>query len=378
MQRPQVVWWKAALGILGGLLLLAAAGGGWFAWSVHRAWQAMLRDVEALSQIERERAVERPVLRPALHSGNAADAYLEAVGLGFPQHAADLRDWFDPLEFPYEVVVVALLEDSRPHLALLARGARSSTAVFRPGDDVLGDHSSLSDLALQGALDAAWHWEKGRRREAVDRLLDVLQFGRDCVETWEGGDDVYASAIGYAEKLIARWVRSGLDADGLEAFREALKALDAQPPSLESLCRRRALLFAAILRRDDARDNLESFLWWYHDRKNPSSENTVYLRMLALGAWRKIRAEADRVPQQAASHPVVLSKEGAMEWVGGTRWTHYRCMTRIRLLRMGIEWASGRPIPPLEDPYGGTLIAEHEEGAVSVTSRSGLSFRVSK
>src|SRR5436190_13740636 len=157
-----------------------------------RQWEEMRRWCEDVANEVRARDSRRPVLRGVAEEGNAWDEYRVALNLvGFKVDITPVASflWHNPEADPAKAR--AVVERYAAAFEALRRGASRSRAQRRtnwePQSEKLGSH--INYLALLAACRSRFLAEDGRPREAMELLLDTVQYGEDAAlnGTWTDG-----------------------------------------------------------------------------------------------------------------------------------------------------------------------------------------------
>jgi hypothetical protein len=322
----------------------------------------------------------RPVLYGEPEAGNAWTDYR----LAFARIEADPE--LEPKVRPASRARLTLADRSEfadAHadiLALVQRGAHRADADSgvrwsagfggNPPCNLLGLRA-LSNLAVTLALVEI---EKGNDVRAVEHLLDAAQLGRDILHRPLLIDVMIGAAgmhipLGYAvvmDDLLAK-----LSPRALARFAEGLAILEAGLAPVSPALRGEAVLFVRTIRHHPEQ-LFDAFagadVTWRYGMSSRLLLADAGVRILDL---TREAVEATQLPWVAcreSASSIGIDEPNPLVATCGSNYllltrTWRETLARLRLLRMAIEHARGRPVPRLDDPFGGVLGYERDEQA---------------
>ncbi len=377
----------------GGLLLLLAAYLAIGHWRGAVQWQRF-RDAAAVVQAEFDaREPSRPALWGeavggpawphyerafAMFSMSSDDGYLPYLARVEGRRLAGVANTERLREGPPAVEVVV---DNAPALAALREGAHCTDGK-RPMDWSAGFNLRVQTLltarhlANAGALAAIVAASDGDGQQCVRIMLDVMQLGRDLVQS----PLLIEQMIGCAVMQVGGWMTIDwsnllrhLDADALGVFAVGLARLDAALPLEPSWIATGAVLLAhhasnvhhvshVLAKSDDSLTGRPWDTWRYGFSprlalaQHGLSQLQLAKRVQALCSGRDAvdvvaieRLFAETVASSnPASRLLTPNLAAALE-------NRLRVLASLRLLRMAVQHAVGEDIAPLPDPSGGVL-----------------------
>jgi len=251
--RRHLPLWIILVSSFGGILLLLVVG---LAIGTHRQWSRMQERLQARLKEKETRSLERPPLYGEPVDGSAWDSYQRALD-GIPK---DLKpDDFDSKLDRFVEGDLSLREEVRSLVAplagiplLLRQGARCREGIRRrnwekgmameiPG--LLGSQR-VNAIALALAVE---HKIENRPQEAIQAVVDALQFSRDLANDGSLIEAMISVALqGAAQDLLVRWLKEdSLPANCLSTLSQALQRTDEQHPTFLTLMRSESLMFDA-------------------------------------------------------------------------------------------------------------------------------------
>ncbi len=371
----------------GGVLVLFVVYLGIGHWRGAVQWQRF-RDAAAVVQAEFDaRESSRPALWGeaiggrawphyerafALLSVSSDDGYLPYLARIEGRRLAGVTNTERLREGPPPAEVIA---DNAPALAALREGAHS-TDGRRLMDWSAGFNLRIQNmltarhLANAGVLTAIVAASDGDGQQAVQRLLDVLQLGRDLAQS----PLLVEQMIGFAVMQIGSWMTiewsnllRHLDADALGVFAVGLARLDAALPLAPNWIATEAVLLAhhvshVVANSDDSLTGRAWETWRYGFSprlalaQHGLNQLQLATRAQALCSGRDavdvVAIERLFAETAASSNPATRLLTPNLAAALTTR---LRAVASLRLLRMAVQHAVGEDIAPLPDPSGGVL-----------------------
>jgi len=358
-----------------------------------RVWQEMLVLGDEIQNSIDGADAHRPVLHGVGLDGNAHDDYALAVSLLSPTADDDwlaCREAFERGDEDAIALRDTLLDDHEAMLRALTQGAHRTTAQYPMQWDrgfyaeiprLLG----LRTLTNIAVLEAKRHLDGGRPDQAVEILLDGMQFSRDHCNV----PLLISSMIGCAllnitgrgalidDGLLDRIPRTSLGklADGMRTLDEGL-SMTSDAHAGEVVMFVRTIEHAESLDAlfdFDLDDMLRSWRYGFSDRHmlaasvHESANRLAILRESDGAPWparqrtlqelhEMIEQSSDPITQVAA--PKVLSAVESL----------YGAQTRFRLARAAVEYRLSGRIPHLADPFGDEFRITESDGVVRVES----------
>lgn len=372
--NPRRPPWKALAVVAAVLLVLI---GGFFAWVqvvADRRWAALEKRVPELIAEARARDPRRPVLRGEAVPGSAWTDYNPALAAIKGLKSSDLGDWVSRAPAADRSKAEAAVAAHAGSLALLRAGVRKAEGAypyaFEKGfsADLPGllQSQNLVHLAVTQARFLA---EAGRRREAVELLLDASWFAAD---------------LGRNTVLIAEMISWALLSSALDELRALLGETDSKDLELAELGRALAVLEGLLpshaesmlneaasatagltdaetegLGLSDGIGRLSAWRYGFSGRLMIADAADAHLRFMRRSAasgpsW----AEIQRVQQELFGEVVAQKNPIVRILVPGLLSSHktgFERRAQLRLLRAAVALRAGGPMPELEDPFGGKL-----------------------
>lgn len=377
MVNPRRIGW------LGGLATLAALVAGSclvFVRHVDHRWDEFCTRADSLQERLDTADTRRPVLYGKTTPGNAWSAYRAAIELAArdPRLEEQVRPHKRARMEPDGVA--ALLEKHEEILVQLHRGAHCERAHLYVDWSKGFSHSTqnllvlrgLSNLAVMKALALARH---GQPVAAAETLLDAAQLGRDLMHSHVAINELIGCAvlhISTSEALQNNDLLQSLPAQGLDRLARGLAALDAGIARVGRSLHGEAVLSAQAFQSPELLKEmgLSGDAWdaWRYGFSSRLMFATAGLQMMevvdqsvaaAATPWSACDNYLEGLEAEMANayNPLLSGLASLPRLVLVPR---LRSIARLRMLRMWIEHRRGRPIPELEDPFGGTL--QHEDG----------------
>jgi hypothetical protein len=308
----------------------------------------------------RSRPAARPVLFGEPQPGNAWDDYDKALAQ-FELVGGTFGIILDDKHEDKPEGALSKLPLVAAPIAQLRRGAHRSEAKkdydWEQGGLMttalpLSSSVQLSSLAL---LDARVLAKEGKTVEAVEEILDVLQFGNDVA--MDGplvchmvGMGVASEALKEARTLIAD---GRLDPAARAALEHGLRLLETRPPSFEDAKLRENIFFEATL-LNEASHNFASVILYLG-----AAQRVRDWTQRATAAGRVSWAESQNVDAQIQAevakcwNPVIKMTAAASAQPGGRLTRQWRA--HVALLLVGVHFQSTGEVLDLDDPFGTRL-----------------------
>lgn len=338
-----------------------------------KSWPPFERGVAELLEEARREHVPRVPLRPPTERGDASSYYSSALKKFGPGHLQSNPGAFlanDPKVD--RTLLDADLAAAAPALSDLSLGAKCPEVYRRPSSEspsygMIRSPSSfyLSQLAV---VQAKILVENGRRSEALDLLLDVVQFGRDYIELFGTESSSVLRLIleeafeGLRDHLVAR-IWGGEDLKGLAS---ALETLDRSFPSDEAEKKGWLGQYGAWLLVEDPYSSQTSLGAEISRDYYPADlRHGFSMRIFKAAAFERGLNALRRPADGRGKRPLLPEDESANDFERG--WLDHilgedpslECRTSLRLLRGAVAFLLGTEVPELGDPYGTRLHVQH-------------------
>jgi hypothetical protein len=362
MRRPST--WKIAALVAAASVSAVAGLGLWVHFRIQAEWEAVVRQVDETL----DRVNSRPSRRAAgALPGNGWDDYLKAA----PAVAALSRK--------------SLLEETDPAgsthpLSLLLQGTRRATARYpfpeiRRRDYLLPPalQNTASGVLAVGNPSAKVLFDKGKRREAIDLLLDESIFGLDL---WDRGFETdVLDGQGVVRQcfvdLEAMIVSRTLGKDDLLHLLGRLQHLDSSWPDHEIALQNDLLDLGMLLIRED-RDEEIRLRFSDHERVRREWRTLYSSRFLAVRQFRNAEAilrrvsDTQKLPIEIAHPTIFRIHQEAQASPDPLMSTFYHVLygtssrtmrAQGRLMQMAARYLTTGELVELSDPMGGKLQA---------------------
>lgn len=382
MGRRRWPWWKTLSAVLGSVVGMLALAVAWTVWRTHVAWAGLDARIEAHHRI----ALRRPVLRPLLHAttrpGDAWPHYRHASeALRKVRFDGWREEDFYGGELVAEMAGWRLIREHAEALASLGRGARCATAETPDLAPWLGAEPESSGgwghVLMLAGIDAWLKCVEGREDEAAERVLDLLQLGRDlseskgyCVAYW------YSTALYWAERPLLRllglpWLRP----ETRRSLDRALALLEETPPDSKAMLRRETIRFGRGIRRYGTFAHLKDVVLTKDELPEWQKVKPVD-RFFGVRAFRRMEEFIEFMPEDARTVWPEGYRTPAERWTFAARgvvpnvcpsWDDlpFRlAQARLRVLRMAVDRLAGTAAEPLADPFGGRLRVLERDGMI--------------
>ena len=346
--------------LLGFGLLAIVLPGSFFGYRMVR-WYGMLAHADRLQdQLELQDSA-RPVLWGTSQPGEAWQDYAHAIE-ALSEDAE--RTWLDYLTASRKASAKqaaslrdARLAENREALVALQDGAHRQRSRY-PIDWHLGFASSASNLlryrtlANLAVLEGERYLDARQPGPAVELFLDVMQLGRDHMQTPRVIDEMFGAAllsIGL-EALIERGNLDRLGLPQLARLERGLRRLDESIPLLGKGLQGELVLFARSAANSDLPESwAEKATWeWGWSLQLLSADHAERLfaqlesyEQLGDTPWPQARPalKASTEALQTADNPI--SKEQAMDLVYYES-SRRQIIAKLRMIRMAVDQRRGK------------------------------------
>lgn len=374
-------------GILLGLaILVVALPGTFFGYRMVR-WHGMLARADKIQdQLELEDSA-RPVLWGKSQSGDAWQDYSQAIET---LSSAAEKAWLDYLRAcrtssaaEARLLRDALLLRNREALVSLQDGAHRERSRA-PIDWHLGlagsvpnllSYRTLSNLAV---LEGERYLDAGQPGPAVEMFLDVMQLGRDHLQTPRVLDEMIGAAllgIGL-EALIERGNLDRLGPTQLVRLESGLRRLDASIPEVGKGLLGESVLFARTVAGSGLPDPWAKKVTWEWgfsqdllsaDHAERYSAQVATYERLRGTPWPELRPALVTCYQalRASDNPISSDQAVDLVYYGSVR---RQVIAKLRMIRMVVDQRRGQEILPLPDPFGSELGYEVDGDELSIWS----------
>jgi hypothetical protein len=381
--------WAKALILM---VSVTAIGLGLVAWvrsSAKKAWSEMTERTRARVEEARSRPGSRPVLSGTPQPGNAWDDYQIAL-----KDLEELKDKSSLLALfvsgdPRTDVAAAeqLIASKTETLDHLRRGARRTEANY-PYDWNRGFaggrplHQASYVLGNLAVAHARQRHAGGRSREAVDLLLDLVQFGSDYRRNATMIGDVIGSSLCAlaAHELRDILLSRRLVADDLRELARQLEIVDRGWADTAISIRNESHFVRLELQREDllflGGDKFNALKAWRHGfsvRKmiaDAVAQIDFYtdwaIRSESLPWVERLRAQEEirRSAQNSTNFLVKILQPGVARYGTLERSTR----ARLRMLRAAAHFLASGEFLDLDDPFGTKLRRSEEGGRIRIWS----------
>lgn len=380
--------WAKALILM---VSVTAIGLGLVAWvrsSAKRAWSEMTERTRVLVEEARSRPGTRPVLSGTPQPGNAWDDYQIAL--------KDLQD----IKGKASLLQLYVAGDPRTNMAAaeelitsktgtldhLHRGARRMEASFPydwdPGRGMRPDHQASNALAHLVVAHARRRHAGGRSREAVDLLMDLVQFGSDYRRNATMSGDTIGSSLCAlaAHELRDIFLSRRLVADDLRELVRQLEIVDRAWADPTISIRNESIFTRNVFQREDlaylgggASNALKAWRHGFSVRKliaDAFAKVDFYtewaIRIESLPWLERLRAQEElrRSTQDASNYFVKMLQPGVAKYGTLERSTR----ARLRMLRTASHYLASGEFLELDDPFGTKLRHADDDRMIRIWS----------
>lgn len=362
-------------GIIAGLLAgLAVVAVFWMKAVADRRRDDMARDIAA--EVAKVRALPggRAVLSGTAQPGNAWDDYDQALA-ECQKTAVGMRldVILDPKGEDKPGGALAQLPQFLPAIARLRSGTRraESRKNYDWEKGAMMSTPSLTacnQVASFALLHARTLAKAGKPGEALDEILDVMQFGRDVASD----GPVITYMIGMAHATLALQEAKGLfEAGALDPascgkLERALRTLSGEFPSFEDAITRESVFFGSTL-VENAGSNFAASLFYMNAARQLRGWTQRCAAASRVSWAEALKVESEVLAEVEKSwNPIAKIAAPAFVRTGGKASRMGRA--RINLLLAAVHYRNAGEVLDLEDPFGGQLRSSSKDGALKIWS----------
>jgi hypothetical protein len=360
MKVRHVSGWKVFGIIAGALAFLAVVAVFWLKMVTDRRREALEQQLNTEIAAIRARPRERSVPAGTAQPGNAWVDYDQALAASRLITAkTSFRVILDEKHDDKPGGPLSLLPQYASPIADLRRGARRAEAR-KDYEWEQGSSSATPPLAechwlaSYALLDARVLANQGKSAEAVDEILDVLQFGRDMtndgmVISYMIGNGVSDAALGEVRDLLAAGT---LDVRGRQALERGLRILDAGFPSFEDAIVRECVGFESSMCKASPDMLTGLFYLGAVQRQREFVDRTAAAGRVS---WQSaLQAEAEiQVEATKAWNPITKMVAPSYTKSGAKSSRQWRA--HLRMLLVAVHYQDTGEVPDFDDPFATKL-----------------------